>query len=89
MLIQDSKAFRKELLNLPTETQLQAIECLENIEKATTFSEISHLKKLKGHSGYFRVRLSNYRIGLFWTGQTFIAETIAVRGNFYKKYPPK
>ena len=89
MLIQDSKAFRKELLNLPTETQLQVIKCLENIEKATTFSEISHLKKLKGHSEYFRVRLSNYRIGLFWTGQSFIAETIAVRGNFYKKYPPK
>ena len=39
-------------------------EIILEIEAANSFSEIKNLKKLKGHSNAYRVRIGNYRIGL-------------------------
>ncbi len=39
----------------------EAIEC---IEQAQTTSTIANLKKLKGESDYYRIRLGSYRIGI-------------------------
>lgn len=89
MRFQDSKEFRKNLAQLPNSAQLQAIEAIEKIEIATNFSDIPHLKPLKGYKNFYRMRVGSYRIGLFWDGQQFIIERIGTRGDFYKTYPPK
>lgn len=35
---------------------------------AESFSEVRHLEPLKGPKNFYRLRVGNYRIGLFWTG---------------------
>ena len=89
MRFQDTKDFRKSLTKLPAHIQLQIIADLENIEQATSFADIPHMKSLKGHRSYYRIRVNAYRIGLYWDGEKFLIESIDTRGDFYKTYPPK
>ena len=89
MRYQDTKDFRKSLNKLPAPIQLQVIAMLQNIEQATTFSDIAHLKSLKGHPRYYRIRVNSYRVGLYWDNEKFLIESIDTRGDFYKTYPPK
>lgn len=84
----DTKHFRKSLSKLPKFVQIQVVDALENIEQATTFSDIANLKSLKGHPHYYRIRVNSYRIGLYWDGEKFLIESIDTRGDFYKTYPP-
>ena len=84
----DTKHFRKSLSKLPKFVQIQVVDALENIEQATTFSDIANLKSLKGHPHYYRIRINSCRIGLYWDGEKFLIESIDTRGDFYKTYPP-
>jgi mRNA interferase RelE/StbE len=87
MLIKDTKDFRKELIKLPQFVQKQAIGALETVINASTFSDIPNLKKIAGHDNYYRLRIGQFRIGLYWTGEEFIIMTIGSRGDFYKTFP--
>ena len=83
-----SNRYIRELRNINHVTQRQAAEALEQIGNAQTFSDIPHFKALKGHPNFYRIRVGNYRIGLYWNGETFYVERIGSRGDFYKTYPP-
>lgn len=39
-------------------------EAIEDVELSETTSRITNLKKLKGESGYYRIRFGNYCIGI-------------------------
>jgi mRNA interferase RelE/StbE len=80
-------SYIKDVRHLNHSTQIQAAEILEKIVNAQTFSEILHLKPLKGHPHYYRLRVGAYRIGLYWNGTAFFAQRIGRRGDFYKTYP--
>ena len=87
MRFEDSLYFRKLLKKLPTDVQRDVVETIDNIANAETFADIKHLKSLKGHQDYFRIRIRSYRMGLFWDGEKFLIESIGTRGDFYKTYP--
>ena len=89
MRYQDTKEFRKSLTRLPKAIQIQVLEAIESIEEANTMNDIVNFKTLKGYRNYARIRVGNYRIGLFWDGAMFLIESVGTRGDFYKTYPPK
>lgn len=89
MQIQPTERFGKMLLKLPQNIQREVLTSIENIQIATSFVDISHFKALKGYPNYYRVRIGQYRMGLYWDGLQFIAQKIATRGDFYKGFPPK
>lgn len=62
---------------------------IDSVENAQNFNEIQNLKKLKGYSVYFRIRVGNYRIGIKWDqeSQTVFFVTFDHRKNIYKKFP--
>ena len=83
----DTRKFRKNLEKLPPSDQISVLDALDAIELAESFSEVRHLKPLKGHKNFYRLRVGNYRIGLFWTGEVFSIEDVGPRGDFYKRFP--
>ena len=89
MQIQPTERFGKMLLKLPKNIQKETLDAIENVLNATTTADIAHLKSLKGYPNYYRIRVGQYRMGIYWDGVRFIAEKIATRGDFYKGYPPK
>ena len=60
---------------------------IEAVETASTLEDITNLKKLKGVDGYFRIRLGNYRIGLFLQDETIRFVQCLHRREFYRYFP--
>jgi mRNA interferase RelE/StbE len=89
MILTPTMRLLKEMKKVPSSVQIQVAAAFQTIIDADSFDDVQHLKKLKGVDNYFRLRIGSYRIGLRWDGEQFFAETIAPRGGFYKKYPPK
>ena len=88
MEIEIQKGFEKDARRMPTRIQQQAALAIQSIIIAVTFSDVPHLRQLSGYTNYYRIKIGQYRIGLFWDGKKFLIESIGVRGDFYKKYPP-
>jgi len=62
-------------------------EVLESIERAATLQEIANLKQLKGSTGYYRIRIGDYRIGLRVDGETITLVRFLHRKEVYRYFP--
>ena len=60
---------------------------IDLMEKASSLSELPHLKKLKGYSNAYRLRVGNYRAGfLFEDGKIKLGRFLS-RPDIYRKFP--
>ena len=80
--------FSRDLDDL-TDADLKASvrEVIRTLELAPTLSQVSGVKKMKGFKNAFRIRVGNYRIGLYY--QDGIAELARFldRKKIYKVWP--
>lgn len=82
------KSFFKDLDKLPSENVLIEIrKTIENVEKAIQISQISDLKKLKSFKNAYRIRIGDYRIGVFIEKGIVEFARILHRKNIYKVFP--
>jgi mRNA interferase RelE/StbE len=58
-----------------------------DVEKSGSLSEIKNLKKLKGETKYFRIRIGDYRIGLYVENGIVEFTTMDHRKDIYKHFP--
>ncbi len=66
MKVEFRKTFEKDLRKLRDKNLLSKIKSvIEAVEIASALEDVTSLKKLQGVDGYFRIRLGDYRIGLF------------------------
>lgn len=57
------------------------------IEKAKSFKSISNSKKLTGHKSAFRIRVGDYRIGVFVSGNKVQFARVVHRKDIYRYFP--
>ena len=62
-------------------------EAIEVIELAQTTSKITNLKKLKGESDYYRIRLGSYRIGIRIEDDLVVFIRALHRKDIYRYFP--
>ncbi len=55
--------------------------------QAESLNELSNLKKLKGHSAAYRIKIKNYRVGFFVENDTVILSRILHRKEVYRYFP--
>jgi mRNA interferase RelE/StbE len=79
--------FRKQLTKLPKNDQIAVMDALDSLDEAETFADIPNMKAMQGYKNYFRIRVGNWRIGLFWDGELFQIQDVGKRGDFYKRFP--
>jgi len=60
---------------------------IEVTSTCTLVSEIPDLVKLKGHKTAYRVRIHNYRLGLFIENDTLYFAAFDHRKSIYKRFP--
>ncbi len=66
MKVEFRKSFEKDLKNIKDTKLLEKIKLvIEDIEKAENLQKISNIKTLKGETNYYRIRVRNYRIGIY------------------------
>jgi mRNA interferase RelE/StbE len=81
-------SFAKDLKNISNNELLKRVrETIEEIELAHSLQDISGLRKLKGVSKYYRIRVGEYRIGLILSGDTFVCVRCLDRKEIYRYFP--
>lgn len=57
------------------------------VETAQSLSEIPNIKKLSGHKSAYRIRIGDYRIGIFVEGKTVEFARVVHRKDIYQQFP--
>jgi len=89
MTCQFRQRFLKELADLPTGIRARVEKLVFiTIPGYQSLREIRHLKLLRGHSGCYRIRISEYRIGCTVPkGGKIVFERIRHRRDIYRVFP--
>lgn len=81
-------SFHRDLKKVKDEDMLQKVkECICKVDEASGLDEISHIKKLSGSSGYYRIKVSDYRIGIFVSGDEIEFVRCLHRREVYRFFP--
>jgi len=80
--------FSKDLDKLKDKKARQFIKnAVLKVEEAPSLEKITGLKRLKGEKGAYRLRVGNYRIGLYIQGNTVEMARVAHRKDIYDVFP--
>jgi mRNA interferase RelE/StbE len=79
--LKDAQRLKERALALRVKDTIEAIERAENL------SEIANLKPLTGFTGYYRVRVGDYRVGLRVDGDTIVLIRLLHRKEIYRFFP--
>ena len=88
MKVEFRRTFEKDLKKINDKSLLVKIKSTVNsVEDAASLDDVANLKKLKGNEGYFRIRIGDYRLGLFLEGETILFVRVIHRREFYRYFP--
>ena len=88
MQVEFLKKLSKDIEALKSRSSKQAlIKLIETLEAADSLESIPNTKKLKGHRSAYRIRLGEYRLGLFYEGNTILLARFLHRKDIYKLFP--
>jgi len=80
--------FSKDLDKLDSEDlKGEVFNVIQNVKQSTSVSEIHNLKKLKGYKSAYRIKIGNYRIGIFIEKDVVEFVRIVHRKDIYKVFP--
>jgi len=82
------KQFYKDLSNIPGPFR-QKIEkiAFEELPGYSHIAEAGNIEKLKGYNNYFRIRVGDYRIGIYLEDDGIKVERVLHRKEIYKFFP--
>jgi mRNA interferase RelE/StbE len=88
MRVEFLSKFLKDVDKLNTiHVKASVVKTIELIESVEHLSEIPNLKKLKGHKSAFRIKIGDYRIGIFVENNVVEMARVVHRKDIYKVFP--
>lgn len=82
------KSLEKDLKKIKDKKLLKSLaDVFINIEEVDTLFEVSNVKKLSGHTEVYRIRVGNYRLGIFYSEDTITIARFLKRNDIYKVFP--
>lgn len=81
------KQFYKDLDKLSESVKNDVADAIENVEAATRTTEIKNLKKLTGYKHAYRIKIRDYRIGVYIENGIVEFARVNHRKDIYKIFP--
>ena len=82
------KSFLRDLKKIKDESLLERIQkVIERVEATDKIQQISDLKKISGTSGFYRIRVEGFRIGIAVEENTVEFVRCLNRRDIYKYFP--
>ena len=82
------KQFHKDLDKIKLDKiKNGVVDLIIKVENATNISEIKDIKKLSGYKNAYRIKLGNYRIGVFIEDNIVEFARFIHRKDIYKVFP--
>ena len=79
MKVEYTSLFSKDLDKIENDDVLEKIEkVIEQVKISQKPMDITHIKKMKNAKNAFRIRIGNYRIGIYINGETVIFTRVAL-----------
>ena len=80
--------FLKQVRNVKDKRLAKRIEsAISEIKNASSLSEINNLKELKGYNNAHRIRVGDYRIGIYFIKNTVEFSCFMHRKEIYRYFP--
>ena len=82
-------SFLKDLKYLKSTPSFETIKALAftEIPNVQKFEDIGNLKRLKGDDNAYRIRIGDYRLGIFFDGETVVFARVLHRKDIYRYFP--
>ena len=88
MNVEFRKSFEKDLSKIRDAELLQRIQAvIEEVEAIDSLLDLTNVKKLKAEGDYYRIRVGDYRIGLFVGENAVVFYRILHRKEIYRYFP--
>ena len=89
MIVDFDRSFYKSIEKIKSKAVLQKAETIIlEIEKARSINELKNVKKLVGFKSYYRIRLSDFRLGFEKiNSQKIRLIIVAHRKDIYRMFP--
>jgi mRNA interferase RelE/StbE len=81
------RSFLKDLQSLPDISKKSMKKIIAVCKSAEKLDNIPSLKRLKGHPFAYRIRMGDYRIGLYIKNNHIQFVRVAHRKDIYKSFP--
>jgi len=91
MTILIEKSFERDINKIRSKRiLLDILNLIELFQKANALSDIANIKKIQGYSSFYRIKISDYRIGLEKLANNTIVFLRALpRKDIYRFFPGK
>ena len=88
MTVEFLEKFSRDLdkVNQPF-VRVAILKTIKRVESSKKITEVPRVKKLSGHKDAFRIRVGDYRVGIFVVGQTVQFARVAHRKDIYTIFP--
>jgi mRNA interferase RelE/StbE len=88
MKVEYLKQFSKDLSKINDETlKSNLFDVIILLKNAENINLLSNIKKMKGHSEAYRIRIGKYRLGFYFDGEVIELVRFAKREDIYKVFP--
>ena len=88
MNIKVRSKFNKQIKSIQdTKLKLKILSIIEELEQKNSLDQIKNVKKMKGSDNAFRIKLGNYRIGIFDEKEYIELAVFAHRKDIYRLFP--
>lgn len=88
MIVIVLRQFQKDLQKQASaELNNEVLNLIELLEEANSIRELSNVKKMKGFSNYYRIRIGDYRVGCRVEKSTIELMRLAHRKDIYSIFP--
>ncbi len=83
-----SRNFQKEVRALTPSLRIRILAIIDRVIEAETLADLPNVKAMEGAQNYFRIRLGDYRIGIYRRSDNIIEfQRVGTRGDFYNRFP--
>ncbi len=81
-------SFYKDLDKLSDKSiKKKLVAIIDRVEAAASLNEIPNLKKLQGFNQYYRIRIGDYRLGIYRDKNKIEFVRLLLRKDIYKYFP--
>jgi mRNA interferase RelE/StbE len=88
MEVNYSKAVIKDVQKIKDKKLISKIELIvKSVKVAKTIEGVSGVKKMKGHSSAYRIRVGDYRLGFYLMDEGVLLARFVKRNDIYKLFP--
>ena len=88
MIVEFRQSFIRDLKRIRDRQLVDRIkEAIEQLEQADSLTNMVSVKPIQGHEHYFRIRVGDYRLGLFLEDDTAALVRFLHRKDIYRYFP--